>query len=172
MKRSWVVGTMVSVVTAFALVWVLTATGAVTWQVPFHGGMTQYSLLFASDTAHLQQVGVGTSGQLLSTQGSGGAPTWVNGALGVGSGYKIARGTITLDGSNPSSASHGLTTAVSCTLTNSRTGAPGLDPVTITGGASGPDVNAYAWKFTQTSDATLIASTQATDVINWICVGT
>ena len=88
--------------------------------------------------------------------------------------YKVARGTITLDGSNPSSATTGLTAIVACTVTNKRSTAPGLDPTdfTIATAAVAGRLDVYAWKPTASGDATLIASTDNDDTIDWVCVGT
>lgn len=91
---------------------------------------------------------------------------------GVAAGYKIARGTITLDGSNPSSAAHGLATVVACAISNVRSTAPGLDPTQWTYAIAGANIDVYAWKPTAAGDGTLIASTDADDVIAWVCVGT
>ena len=98
--------------------------------------------------------------------------TSVNLMAGVGSGYRVARGTVTLDGSNPTPVSHGLTTVVSCQLTDVRSDSPGLDPVHFTYVISGDTLNIYAWKYTHSSNPTLIASTDSDDVIGWSCVGT
>lgn len=87
--------------------------------------------------------------------------------------YKIARGTVTLDGSNPSSATTGLAAIVSCALTDKRADTPGDDPIgftTATAAVAGR-LDVYAWK-TDGSDPTWVASTDADDTIDWICVGT
>jgi len=172
MKLTFKMGALAGVLAAGVL-FVLTATGAVTWEIPLKGGMTKYSLLFASDTAHLQQITPGTSGQLLSSGGTAAAPSWVNGALGVGTGYKIARGQVTLDGSNPTQASHGLTTVAACTLTNNRTSAMSSgEPTVLTyATAATSTLNVYAWYFGATISS-VTASTDSTDVISWMCVGT
>ena len=101
-----------------------------------------------------------------------GLPATTNYAVGVASGYKIARGTITLDGTNPSSAAHGLTTVVACTITDVRTTAPGADPTAFTYTIATTNIDVYAWKPTAQADTALVASTDADDVIAWICVGT
>lgn len=95
---------------------------------------------------------------------------------GVAAGYKIARGEVTLDGSNPTPIVTGLATVVACTVCDKRTTAPGLDPhhftVDYAGGVAAGTVNLYAWKPTGAADVTLIASTDADDVISWIAIGT
>lgn len=91
---------------------------------------------------------------------------------GVAASYKLARGTITLDGSNPSSAAHGLTTVIACTVTDVRSTAPGVDPTAFTYAIATTNIDVYAWKPTATADTALIASTDSDDVIAWICIGT
>lgn len=91
---------------------------------------------------------------------------------GVGAGYRVARGTVTLDGSNPTQLSHGLTTVVACQLTDVRSDSPDLDPVHFTYVISSGNLNIYAWKYTHSSNPTLIASTDSDDVIAWSCIGT
>lgn len=170
---NWVKGASASLAAVLALTWALTASGVVNWEVPFHSGMTKYAVLYASDTAHLRELAPGTSGQLLSTNGSSSAPGWVNGALGVGTGYKIARGQVILDGSNPSQASHGLTTVQACTLTNNRTTVMGAnEPHYFTyATAATSTLNVYAWLYHATQ-ANVTASTDSNDVVSWMCIGT
>lgn len=94
----------------------------------------------------------------------------------VAAGYKIARGEVTLDGGNPTPIVTGLATVVACSVTNKRADTPGLDPVIFTvdyaGGVTAGTVNLYAWKPTGAADVTLIASTDSTDVISWLAIGT
>lgn len=96
--------------------------------------------------------------------------------IGVAAGYKIARGEVTLDGTNPTPIATGLATVVACSVTDKRATSPVLDPYTFTvdygGAVAAGTVNLYAWKVTGAGDATLIASTDADDVISWIAVGT
>lgn len=91
----------------------------------------------------------------------------------IGAG-RVARGTATLDGTNPTPVATGLTTIVAATATLKSTAAPGLDPTLITVGYSGTDgtLNLYAWKPTGAGDATLIASTNATATVDWVASGT
>jgi hypothetical protein len=97
-----------------------------------------------------------------------------NAVAGVAASYKVARGTVTLDGTNPSSATTGLTAILACTVTDKRSTAPALDPTafTIATAAVAGRLDIYAWKPTGSGDATLIASTDADDTIDWVCVGT
>ncbi len=96
-----------------------------------------------------------------------------NAVAGVAASYLVARGTVTLDGTNPSSATTGLTAITACTVTDKRSTAPGLDPThfTIATAAVAGRLDIYAWKPTASGDATLIASTDSDDTIDWICVG-
>lgn len=88
--------------------------------------------------------------------------------------WKMAAGQITLDGSNPSSATTGLVTIVACQTTDNRATAPGDDPSWLTIGtqATAGQLDVYAWKNTAGTDPTLVASTNASDVIDYICIGT
>lgn len=92
---------------------------------------------------------------------------------GTTSGWKVNRGTIALDGSNPTPVATGLTTVEAFSAQLTGTAAPGLNTslltynTTVTGGT----VNVYAWKVTGAGDTTLIAST-GTETFAWIAVGT
>lgn len=94
-----------------------------------------------------------------------------NAVLGVSSGYKIARGATTLDGSNPTPVATGLTTVVSCNVSIATSVAPGVSTSLVTGVISTTTLNIYGWKPTDATNNTLIAST-GTDPVQWICVGT
>lgn len=87
-------------------------------------------------------------------------------ALAVASGYKIARGSIALDGSNPTTVATGLTTVISCTSDLRRTTALGTGTAFLTHDTpSGANVDFYGWILAGT------AST-GTETFEWICVGT
>lgn len=94
---------------------------------------------------------------------------------GVAAGYKIARGEVTLDGSNPTPIVTGLATVVACTVSQKSASTPGDDPVAFTvdyaGGVTAGTVNLYAWGHNGT-DPTLVASTNNTAVVSWIAIGT
>lgn len=86
---------------------------------------------------------------------------------------RYATGTVTLDGANPTPVTTGLAGIVSCALTSNRSVAPALDPTAFTATfAVAGTLNVYAWKPTAAGDATLIASTDADDVVAWACWGT
>ncbi len=92
---------------------------------------------------------------------------------GVAAGYKIARGTVTLDGSNPTVAATGLATIVAAVACIKSAVALGDDPVAVSvdyTGANGT-LNIYAWKHDGT-DPTLVASTNNAITVDWIAVGT
>lgn len=93
--------------------------------------------------------------------------------IGVASGYKIARSAapVALDGTNPTSVAHGLTTCLSATVTLVGSAAPALSTSTLTAVINGAAIDVYAWKPTGAGDTTLIAST-GTEEFNWIAVGT
>lgn len=90
------------------------------------------------------------------------------------SGLKIAAGTITLDGTNPSSATTGLAAITACTVTDKRNDTLGDDPsqFTVFTSAVAGRLDVYAWKNTGGTDPTLVASTDADDLIDYVCVGT
>ncbi len=86
-------------------------------------------------------------------------------AVGVGD-YKVARGTIALDGSNPTPVATGLTTVVAFTCTIVRTSAVSSGTAFLTHAAAvGADVDVYAWVLAGS------AST-GTETIEWVAVGT
>lgn len=91
---------------------------------------------------------------------------------GTGS-LKIAAGTVTLDGTNPSSVATGLASITACALTNKRSTTPALDPTdfTIATAAVAGRLDIYAWKPTAAGDVTLIASTDNNDTIDYVCIG-
>ena len=87
--------------------------------------------------------------------------------------WKFAAGTVTLDGTNPSSATTGLATIVACAVMDKRATAPADEVSTFTSatGAVAGRLDVYAWVGSAT-DPTLAASTDADDTIDWICIGT
>ena len=90
---------------------------------------------------------------------------------GVSATGVVKSGTVTLDGTNPTPVTTGLTTitsAVACIKTDT---APGDDPVTVTVDYSGGTLNIYAWKNTGGTDPTLVASTNSSATVDWIAVG-
>ncbi len=96
---------------------------------------------------------------------------------------KRASGVLTLGGANPTSvlaATTGLATVTSVQLTLLSATSPGLDPADLTvdfANLLGNNVlagqfNVYAWKYTSSSNPTLIASTNSTAQIAWVACGT
>lgn len=81
-------------------------------------------------------------------------------------------GTATLDGSNPTPVTTGLTKVLGAVACIKQTTALGDDPVAVSVGYSGTDgtLNLYAWK-TDGTDPTLVASTNNTATINWVAWG-
>lgn len=90
---------------------------------------------------------------------------------GVAASYKAARGETALDGGNPTSVAHGLTTCVSFVATLKGTAAPGVGTSILTANINGANVDVYAWKVTSSIDNTLVAST-GTESFYWVAVGT
>lgn len=86
--------------------------------------------------------------------------------------WKFAAGTVTLDGTNPSSATTGLAAIVACTVVDKRSVAPGDEVstfTTITNAVAGR-LDIYAWVGSAT-DPTLAASTDADDTVDYVCIG-
>lgn len=93
-----------------------------------------------------------------------------------GSALNMKAGEVTLDGSNPTSVTTGLSTIVGAVAVIKTATAPGDDPVTVTvdyaGSVTAGQLDIYAWKNTGGTDPTLVASTNNTAVISWIAFGT
>ncbi len=89
------------------------------------------------------------------------------GVAGVAAGYKMARGEIALDGSNPTPVATGLTTIVSAQATLKRTSALSSGTAFVTVDFTGSDgtLNLYAWVLAGT------AST-GTESVEWMAIGT
>ncbi|MDP3717100.1 MAG: hypothetical protein Q8T13_04940 [Acidobacteriota bacterium] len=139
------------------LVWTTGTTAPSATQVP---APSTGSLYTRTDT-----------GQVYIYNGS----AWITyGALGTAQGLKVAVGTITLDGTNPSSATTGLAAITGCAIVDKRSDTPGDDPsffTTITAASAGR-LDVYAWKNTSGTDPTLVASTDADDLVDYVCIGT
>jgi hypothetical protein len=91
---------------------------------------------------------------------------------GVAGGYKIARSSsaMVLDGSNPTSFEHGLTTCVAAFATLASSIAPGDGTNTLSVVINSSLIDIYAWAHLST-DHTLVASTGA-ESITWLAIGT
>lgn len=85
----------------------------------------------------------------------------------------VASGTATLDGSNPTSVTTGLSVLLGCAVTLQTSTAPGDDIATfsILTTASAGRLDIYAWEFTSGTDATLVAS-DFVETVQWFCNGT
>jgi hypothetical protein len=92
---------------------------------------------------------------------------------GVAGGYKLAcsAAPVSLDGSNPTSVAHGLTTCVAAFVQLVGSAAPGDNTSVLTCVINGANIDVYAWKNTTGTDPTLVAST-GTETFNWIAIGT
>jgi hypothetical protein len=99
-----------------------------------------------------------------------------NAVVGAAAGYKIARSAapVALDGSNPTSFAHGLTTCVTVFVQLVGSAAPGDSTSVLTAVINGANIDVYAWMHTTGGAAgnpTLVAST-GTETFNWIAIGT
>ena len=92
---------------------------------------------------------------------------------GVAGGYMIARSAapVALDGSNPTSVAHGLTTCVAAFAQLVGSVAPGDSTMLLTAVINGANIDVYAWKHTDGTDPTLVAST-GVETFNWFAIGT
>ena len=116
----------------------------------------------ATDTAITGDVGITNAGVTDIASGV----TTRKLTSGVAAGYKIARGSTALDGSNPTTVATGLTTVVSFTATLLRTTSLASGTAFLTHDtASGANVDVYGWVVAGT------AST-GTETFEWIAVGT
>jgi len=98
----------------------------------------------------------------LKPQGTG-----AGAVVGVGSGYKVARGEIALDGSNPTPVATGLTTIVSAIAVLKRTTALSSGTAFVTVDFTGSDgtLNLYGWVLAGTASS-------GTETVEWIAFGT
>lgn len=85
-------------------------------------------------------------------------------------------GSTTLDGSNPTTVATGITGGIiSCNVSFRTSAALGDDPNSLS--VTHPDatvgnLNIYAWKNTNGTDPTQVASTDSAMIIDWQCSGT
>lgn len=84
---------------------------------------------------------------------------------------QIRFGIGTLDGTNPTPVTHGLTQVIGAVVQHISTAAPALDPTLLTAAISTNTLNVYAWKPTSAIDCTLIASTNNTVTFFWLAWG-
>lgn len=86
---------------------------------------------------------------------------------------KLAMGTVVLDGSNPTTVVTGLTTILGAVLTLQDAAAPNdPDILTYSLNATPGSLDINAWKATNSSTTTEIASTNAALTVSWIAWGT
>ncbi len=90
-------------------------------------------------------------------------------------GTKLAVGVTTLSGTNPTDVNTGLGTVAGAVAVIQNASAPN-DPCQVTvdfgGGVTAGHLDLYAWKATNSSTTTLIASTNSTVKIAWLAWGT
>jgi len=86
---------------------------------------------------------------------------------------QIARGEVTLDGTNPTAVATGLTTIAGAVAVFKTASALGDDPNALSVDYTGTDgtLNIYAWKNTGGTDPTLVASTNSSMVVSWVAIG-
>lgn len=115
------------------------------------------------------------AGAALKLAGTDYAAVLANAIAGVAPGAKVTGGEATLDGSNPTSVTTGLSTIVAAIAVIKKATTPGDDPIIVTvdygGAVPAGRLDLYAWK-TDGSDPTLVASTNNSAVVSWIAIGT
>lgn len=134
----------------------------------------------AGQAAHLNSAGTLISNVPTSTSVRAGvfvydaadadAFAYVKMGSGPGNGLKRVEGTVALDGSNPTSITHGLVAVLAVLVSIDKATAPGVGTSIITYHVNGTAVDFYAWKPTSNSDPTLIAST-GTETFSYSIVG-
>jgi hypothetical protein len=117
--------------------------------------------------------GVRVDGSLKLGTNSVSGSTVANAVAGTAQAYKISRSAapVALDGSNPTSVAHGLTTCEAAFAQLVGSAAPGDSTMLLTAVINGANIDVYAWKHTDGTDPTLVAST-GTETFNWFAVGT
>ena len=91
---------------------------------------------------------------------------------GYGNPLILASGTVTLDGSNPTPVTTGLTTITGASVSLYSSTAPADDPSWLSCTWTDGTLNVYAWKYTSGTDPTLVASTDSAAVVTWVATGT
>lgn len=125
---------------------------------------------YADDTARL----LATKTELDLIDGLTATSAALNAAVvGAAAGYKIARSAspVSLDGSNPTSVAHGLTTCVACFVQLVGSAAPGASTSVLTAVINGANLDVYAWKPNGAALTELVAST-GTETFSWFAIGT
>lgn len=92
---------------------------------------------------------------------------------GVAGGYLIARSAapVELDGTNPTSVAHGLTTCLAAFAQLVGSVAPGSSTSLLTCVINGANIDVYGWKPTGAALTDLVAS-GGTETFNWFAIGT
>ncbi len=122
-------------------------------------------------------INIKTGGELQFNGSAAVALAAANGLLAMTGGVQVAGhilafGEVTLDGSNPTPVTTGLTTVLAAFVIQKSTATPGDDPSGFTVSYSGGTLNIYAWKNTSGTDPTLVASTDSAAVLCWFAIGT
>lgn len=151
---------------------VILISGLVAWRLHVPEGPAAGDIIYGENSNYLTNLAAGTSGQALITQGAGSAPAWANVALATSTGVRMSAGSVVLDGANPTTAATGLTTVSVCTLTPISASALGDNLMALSYTATQPTINIYAWTNTSGTDPTLVASTNSTIAVAWMCQGT
>ncbi len=136
-----------------------------------HGGtalttITAHNALIGTGTSAITVVPGGTNCALFWTTSSSDPTCSTTVAIGAAGGYKIARGSTQLDGTNPTTVPTGLTSVVACTGTLLRATALNTGTAFVTHDTpSGANVDFYGWVVAGTASS-------GTEFFDWTCTGT
>jgi len=113
------------------------------------------------------------SGSQIRVEGVDKTQTLSTAVKGGASGYKITRSAapVALDGSNPTSIAHGLTTCIAVFVQLIGSSAPGTGTSVLTPVINGASIDVYAWKPASIVLTNLIAS-DGTENFTWFAIGT
>lgn len=87
--------------------------------------------------------------------------------------YRMLWGTVTLDGANPTpiTLTAYLTKVDMAIVSMEGSGAPADDPNYVTNAVAAAVINVYAWKNTNGTDPTYVASGNNARLVNWFAIG-
>jgi len=111
------------------------------------------------------------NGQLYKNSGTTTSAVWEAVQTAAAGSSRQASGSAALDGTNPTPVVTGLTTITSAIVTLRGNAAPGVGTSVLTTGISAGTLSVYAWKPTDATNPTLIAST-GTETFDWAAWGT
>lgn len=135
------------------------------------GAIAKHAIVYGAASGKIDDVANGNPiGIAMEAASGNGSIIEVLTGLNAGGGLKVRAGEATLDGSNPTDVTTGLSSIVAAHVCQKKATTPGDDPVNFTYDSSGGTLSIYAWKNNGT-DPTLVASTDNAAVVGWIAIG-